>query len=42
MTTPSDHPILHVTLPAVGPDGPIDGVALLVMDRHEVLNALTV
>jgi enoyl-CoA hydratase len=40
-TTPApDHPFLHVTLPASGPDGPIDGVALLVMDRHEVLNAL--
>jgi enoyl-CoA hydratase len=33
-------PILHVTLPASGPDGPIDGVALLVMDRPAVLNAL--
>jgi enoyl-CoA hydratase len=31
---------LHVTLPASGPDGPVDGVALLVMDRPEVLNAL--
>lgn len=40
-TSPApDHPILHVTLPAPGPDGPVDGVALLVMDRHEVLNAL--
>ena len=40
-TSPApDHPILHVTLPAIGPDGALDGVALLVMDRHEVLNAL--
>ena len=31
---------LHVTLPAPGPDGPVDGVALLVMDRPDVLNAL--
>ncbi|HJP89912.1 MAG TPA: enoyl-CoA hydratase-related protein [Candidatus Limnocylindrales bacterium] len=33
-------PILHVNLPANGPNGPIDGVALLVMDRPAVLNAL--
>ena len=38
--TAPDHPTLHVTLPAPGPDGPVDGVALLVMDRHEVMNAL--
>jgi enoyl-CoA hydratase len=31
---------LHVTLPAHGADGPIDGVALVVMDRPDVLNAL--
>lgn len=31
---------LHVTLPAPGADGPVDGVALVVLDRHEVLNAL--
>ena len=31
---------LHVTLPAPSADGPVDGVALLVMDRPEVLNAL--
>ena len=35
-----DHPTLHVTLPAHGADGALDGVALLVMDRPEVLNAL--
>lgn len=39
-TEPPTRPILHVTLPASGPDGVIDGVALLVMDRPEVLNAL--
>jgi enoyl-CoA hydratase len=32
--------MLHVTLPAPGADGPVDGVALVVMDRPEVLNAL--
>lgn len=32
--------MLHVTLPASGPDGVIDGVAIVVMDRPEVLNAL--
>ena len=31
---------LHVSLPASGPDGPVEGVALLVMDRPDVLNAL--
>jgi enoyl-CoA hydratase len=34
------HPTLHVTLPALTADGPVDGVALVVMDRSEVLNAL--
>jgi enoyl-CoA hydratase len=34
------HPTLHVTLPAPSADGPVDGVALIVLDRHEVLNAL--
>ena len=34
------NPTLRVTLPASGPDGPVDGVALVVMDRPEVLNAL--
>ena len=36
----TDRPTLHVTLPAVSPDGPVDGVALVVMDRPDVLNAL--
>jgi enoyl-CoA hydratase len=41
VTSPTpDHPTLHVSLPAPGPDGPVDGVALVVMDRREVLNAL--
>ena len=34
------HSTLHVNLPTHGPDGPIDGVALVILDRHEVLNAL--
>jgi len=34
------HPTLHVQLPALGADGPIDGVAIVILDRHEVLNAL--
>jgi enoyl-CoA hydratase len=33
-------PTLQVTLPAPSADGPVDGVALVVMDRNEVLNAL--
>jgi enoyl-CoA hydratase len=37
---PPDHEMLSVTLPAHGAAGPIDGVALVVLDRHEVLNAL--
>jgi Enoyl-CoA hydratase/carnithine racemase len=37
---PPAHPTLHVQLPALGADGPIAGVALVVLDRHEVLNAL--
>ena len=40
VTEPAAHPTLHVTLPAQSADGPLDGVALVVMDRHEVLNAL--
>jgi enoyl-CoA hydratase len=37
---PPDHEFLHVTLPAPSADGPIDGVALVVLDRPQVLNAL--
>jgi enoyl-CoA hydratase len=42
VTTPKApaHPTLHVALPAIGADGPIDGVALVTLDRHEVLTAL--
>ena len=40
MPKPPDHENLYVTLPAPGPDGPVDRVALVVIDRHEVLNAL--
>jgi enoyl-CoA hydratase len=31
---------LRVELPATGPDGPVDSVALITLDRPEVLNAL--
>jgi len=37
---PPAHATLHVTLPAPSADGPIDGVALVVLDRPDVLNAL--
>jgi enoyl-CoA hydratase len=33
-------PLVHVTLPAVGPSGELEGVAIVVLDRPEVLNAL--
>lgn len=33
-------PLVNVSLPALGPDGPVDGVAMVVMRRPEVLNAL--
>jgi enoyl-CoA hydratase len=40
-TQPSpDHEIVHVSLPAPSADGPLDGVALVVLDRPKVLNAL--
>jgi enoyl-CoA hydratase len=39
-TDTADHPSIQVTLPAQAADGPLDGVALVVMDRREVLNAL--
>jgi enoyl-CoA hydratase len=38
----AEHPTVHVSLPAAGPDGDLDGVALVVLDRAEVLNALDV
>jgi enoyl-CoA hydratase len=39
--TPSpDHEPVHVTLPAPSASGPVDGVALVVLDRPKVLNAL--
>jgi enoyl-CoA hydratase len=37
---PPDHENLYVSLPAPGPGGPVDGVALVVLDRENVLNAL--
>jgi enoyl-CoA hydratase len=37
---PPDHETVHVTLPAPSAAGPLDGVALVVLDRPQVLNAL--
>jgi len=37
---PADHETVHVSLPAPSADGPLDGVALVVIDRPKVLNAL--
>jgi enoyl-CoA hydratase len=37
---PPDHETVHVTLPAPSAAGPLDGVALVVIDRPQVLNAL--
>jgi enoyl-CoA hydratase len=37
---PADHETVHVTLPAPSAAGPLDGVALVVIDRPQVLNAL--
>jgi enoyl-CoA hydratase len=37
---PPDHENLYVNLPAPSAGGPVEGVALVVIDRHEVLNAL--
>jgi enoyl-CoA hydratase len=35
-----DHETVHVSLPAPSANGPVDGVALVVLDRPKVLNAL--
>jgi enoyl-CoA hydratase len=40
MADAPDRPRVNVTLPAAGPDGPLDGVALVTLNRPEVLNAL--
>jgi enoyl-CoA hydratase len=40
MPDDSDRALVQVTLPAAGPDGPLDGVALVTLNRPEVLNAL--
>jgi enoyl-CoA hydratase len=40
MPDDSDRAPVQVTLPAAGPDGPLDGVALVTLNRPEVLNAL--
>jgi enoyl-CoA hydratase len=37
---PADHETVHVSLPAPSAGGPVDGVALVVIDRPKVLNAL--
>jgi enoyl-CoA hydratase len=37
---PPDHETVHVTLPAPSAAGPLGGVALVVLDRPQVLNAL--
>ena len=37
---PPDHETVHVSLPAPSANGPVDGVALVVLDRPKVLNAL--
>jgi enoyl-CoA hydratase len=39
-TPRADHESVHVSLPAPSADGPVDGVALVVLDRPKVLNAL--
>jgi enoyl-CoA hydratase len=39
-TTPPDRETVHVSLPAQSADGPLDGVALVILDRPKVLNAL--
>ena len=37
----SEPRLIRVESPAIGPDGALDGVALVVLDRPEVLNALS-
>ncbi|HEX5240518.1 MAG TPA: enoyl-CoA hydratase-related protein [Candidatus Limnocylindrales bacterium] len=37
----ADRPLIRVALPASGPDGEVLGVALVVLDRPDVLNALS-
>jgi enoyl-CoA hydratase len=38
---PADDRLVGVTIPAIGPDGPLDGVALVTIQRPDVLNALS-
>jgi enoyl-CoA hydratase len=38
---PADDRLVDVTIPAIGPDGPLDGVALVTIQRPDVLNALS-
>ena len=38
---PADDRLVGVTIPAPGPDGPLDGVALVTIQRPDVLNALS-
>jgi len=38
---PADDRLVGVTIPAIGPDGPLDGVALVAIHRPDVLNALS-
>src|SRR4029079_17509231 len=38
---PADDRLVGVTIPAIGPDGPLDGVALVTIHRPDVLNALS-
>ena len=40
-TTPSERRFVTVEFPASGPSGPIDGVALVTIDRQDALNALS-
>jgi enoyl-CoA hydratase len=38
---PADDQLVGIALPAAGPDGPVDGVALVTIRRPDVLNALS-